>query len=487
MNYRMIFNTTAKVLITLGLLLFLPFIVALCYQENSALYILISSAIALVVGFVMMKLSMPKTNVIYAREGFIIVTFAWLALSVVGCLPFYLSGEIPSFIDAFFETVSGFTTTGASILTNVEDMSRCLLFWRSFTHWIGGMGIIVFIIAINKKITERSIHVLRAEMPGPTVDKLVPRAKDTSVILYLIYTALTLLEIILLCFGDMDLFESIVYSLGTAGTGGFATKADGLASYSAYSQWVIAIFMFIFAINFNLFYLTIIGKIKNVLKSTEFKTYVIIVFTSIAVVSINIYPQIENLSEVLRLSTFQVTSIISTTGYSTANFNLWPQLSKTVLVILMFIGGCAGSTAGGLKVTRIVVLFKRILVEFKRIIHPRAVDVVKSEGKTVDDDTVNSIGIYIALYALCFFIILILVSIFGGSFSEGTNLFETHFTAVTSCINNIGPGLNAVGPMGSFANYSPISKLILSFTMLLGRLELYPLLITLSPSTWIRK
>lgn len=487
MNYRMIFNTVGKVFITLAALLLLPILVAIIYNESSALYLTISSAASLAVGIILTKTIKPKSNVIYAKEGFIIVTFAWITLSLAGCLPFYLSGEIPSFIDAFFETVSGFTTTGASVIKDVESMSHGLLFWRSFTHWIGGMGIIVFIVAINKKISDRSIHVLRAEMPGPTVDKLVPRAKDTATILYLIYVVLTVVEILLLLPGNMNFFECVVHALGTAGTGGFGIKADSVASYDAYSQWIIAIFMFLFAINFNLFYLVIIGKIKSALKSTEFISYVIIVLLSITIVSVNIYPCYENLSEVLRLSTFQVCSIISTTGYSTANFDLWPQLSKTVLIVLMFIGGCAGSTAGGLKVTRIVVLFKRSLKEFRRIIHPRAVDVVKSEGKTVDENNVSGIGVYLAVYAFTFTALLILVSLFGGSFSSDANLFETHFSAVASCFNNIGPGLNAVGPMCSFADYSPLSKIVLSIAMLLGRLEIYPLIITFSPSTWLKR
>ena len=487
MNYRMIFYTTAKVIMTVGVLLFLPLIIAVCYSEASALYIAITSIGAIVVGYLLMKLTTPKNNVIYSREGFIIVTFSWLILSLIGCLPFYLSGQIPSFIDAFFETVSGFTTTGASILNNPADMDKGLLLWRSFTHWIGGMGIIVFIVAINKKVSDRSIHVLRAEMPGYSVDKLVPKAKDTAIILYLIYIALTVLEIILLTFGDMTFFESVIHSLGTTGTGGFGIKADSISSYSAYSQWVIAIFMFLSAINFNLFFLVIVGKIKNAIKSNELICYLIMVLVSIIIVSVSIYPEYKNIEEVLRLSTFQVTSTISTTGYSTANFDLWPQLAKTILIFLMFVGGCAGSTAGGFKVTRIVILFKRIGKELKKIIHPRSVEVIKTEGKSVEETTVNSIGIYLALYITSFISIFVLVCIFGGNFAPDANLFETHFTATLACLNNIGPGLNAVGPMANFANYNPITKIILSFAMLLGRLELYPLLITLSPSTWYKR
>jgi trk system potassium uptake protein TrkH len=285
----------------------------------------------------------------------------------------------------------------------------------------------------------------------------------------------------------MTFFESVVHSIGTAGTGGFGIKADSITSYSAYSQWVIAIFMFLFGINFNLFFLVIVGKVKSAIKSNELITYVILVLVSIAVVSTTIYPMYENLEEVLRLSTFQVTSLISTTGYSTANFDAWPQITKSVLVTLMFVGGCAGSTAGGFKVSRIVILFKRLAKEFRRIIHPRSVETIKTEGKTVEETTVNSIGIYLALYVACFVITFLLLNIFGGNFGADANLFETYFTTTASCLNNIGPGFNAVGPMMNFANYSPISKVILSFTMLLGRLELYPLLIALSPTTWFKK
>lgn len=487
MNYKMIFNTIGKVTFTAGVLLILPLAIAIGYMEKSALYIAITAVGAIAVGLLAVKTIKPDNNVIYSKEGFVIVSLSWLVLSLVGCLPFYLSGQIPSFVDAFFETVSGFTTTGASILDNPALMDNGLLFWRSFTHWVGGMGIVVFVVAINKKITDRSIHILRAEMPGPTVDKLVPKAKDTATILYLIYLVLTIVEMILLSFGDMNLFESVIHALGTAGTGGFGIKADSITSYSAYTQWVIAIFMFLFAINFNLFYLVIIGKVKTALKSNELIAYLVIVLLSITLVSINIYPTYQNLDEVLRLSTFQVASIISTTGYSTVNFDAWPALSKSILIILMFIGGCAGSTAGGLKVSRIVILFKRITKEFRRIIHPRAVETVKMEGKTVDETTVNGIGIYLALYILSFVVIFLLLCLFGGSFPEGANLFETHFSATASCLNNIGPGFNAVGPMLNYANYSNISKILLSFTMLLGRLELYPLLITLSPTTWLKR
>ncbi|MBO5712744.1 MAG: TrkH family potassium uptake protein [Clostridia bacterium] len=486
MNYKMILNTTGKVLLTGGILLLLPLLIAIGYLENSALYLGITAFLAILIGFLIVKFIKPNNNVIYSKEGFIIVTLAWLVLSLVGCLPFYLSGQIPSFIDAFFETVSGFTTTGASILNDPSLMDKGLLFWRSFTHWIGGMGIIVFIVAINKKISDSSIHVLRAEMPGPSVDKLVPTAKDTATILYLIYLVLTGLEVILLAFGDMNLFDAIVHALGTAGTGGFGVRADSIASYSAYSQWVIAIFMFLFGINFNLFYLVIIGKIKNVLKSNELITYILIVLLSITVVSINIYPIYENLADVLRLSTFQVTSLMSTTGYSTVNFDAWPTLSKSILILLMFIGGCAGSTAGGFKVSRIVIIFKRIKKELRRIIHPRSVESIKTEGKLIDETTVNGTGTYLAIYVLSFVVVFFLLSLFGGNFAEGVNLFETNFTATLSCLNNIGPGLNGVGPTLNFANYSDASKIVLSFTMLLGRLELYPLLITLSASTWVK-
>ncbi|MFR4008396.1 MAG: TrkH family potassium uptake protein [Christensenellales bacterium] len=417
----------------------------------------------------------PKDRLIYAKEGFVIVALAWMALSAVGALPFVISREIPSFADAFFETVSGFTTTGASILTDVESMSCGLLFWRSFTHWIGGMGVLVFIMAIVPSISDRTIHILRAEVPGPIVGKLVPKTKDTAKILYLIYIVMTILEMILLICGGMSLFESALHSFATAGTGGFGIMANSVGGYSPYLQWVIAIFMLLFGVNFNLYYLLLIKKFRAVVKSEELWWYIGISLASILIITINIYPIYHNVADALRHSSFQVSSIITTTGFSTTDFNLWPSLSKGILLMLMFVGGCAGSTAGGLKVSRILLMGKAARRELTHILHPRSVAVARLEGKKVDESTLSSVNNYFVLYMAGFILAFLLLCFEPFD-------FETNFSAVAACYNNVGPGLGLVGPLSSFAGYSAFSKIVLSIAMLLGRLEIYPVLFALSHS-----
>ena len=389
-----------------------------------------------------------------------------------------LSGEIPSYVDAFFETVSGFTTTGASILRDVEAMSRSMLFWRSFTHWVGGMGVLVFVMAIVSNMTDRSIHIMRAEMPGPVVGKLVPRGRDTAKILYLIYIVMTFIEIGFLWAGDMDLFESVVHTFGSAGTGGFGIKSDSLGSYSSYSQIVVAVFMLLFGVNFNLYFLLCIGRIKNILKSTELWAYLGIALVSTCVIFANVFFTLGgSVGETLKHAFFQTSSIMTTTGFSSVDFDLWPSLSKAVLLLLMCFGSCAGSTAGGLKISRVVILFKLILAEIKHMLHPRAVTSVKFEDKAVDKQTLNSVAVYFAVYVLCMMATFLLICYepFG---------FESNFSAVIATFNNIGPGFGEVGPASSFANYSDFSKIVFSFAMLFGRLEIFPLIIALSPSTW---
>ena len=480
MNRRMILNTVGLMLKVEAALLLLPAIAALIYGESCLWSILISAAISLAAGFALTLLSRPKSQVIYAREGFITVALAWVAVSAVGALPFYISREIPSYIDAFFETVSGFTTTGASILLNVEVMSRGLLFWRSFTHWVGGMGVLVFVMALVPSVTDRSIHIMRAEMPGPVVGKLMPRARDTASILYKIYVGMTLLQIILMWIGGMPLFESIVHAFGTAGTGGFGVKADSIAGYSPYLQWVITVFMLLFGINFNLYYLLLIRRFRAAAQSSECWYYLGIVGVCIALITVNILPMYANFREALRLSAFQVASIVTTTGYATADFNLWPQFSKAILLLLMIMGACAGSTGGGLKVSRAVMLFKMVGKEIRHLLHPRSVNSVRFEGKQVDGATLKGVSSYFALYIICILAICLILSL------EPFDL-ETNLSATLACFNNIGPGLAAVGPASNYAAYSPLSKLVLSLAMLLGRLEIYPLLLTLIPTTWIRK
>ena len=480
MNRKFVFRLLGKMLMVTSLLMVLPLIVSIIYKEDCYIAFLLSIGISLAVGFPLMTFCKTDDRVIYAKEGFVIVALSWLCMSAVGALPFVLSGEIPSYIDAFFETVSGFTTTGASILTNVEALSHGTLFWRSFTHWVGGMGVLVFIMAIIPASTDRSIHILRAEVPGPIVGKLVPKMRDTAIILYLIYIVLTVIEIVLLILGGMPLYDSIVHSFGTAGTGGFGIKSDSIASYSPYLQWVITVFMMIFGVNFNLYYLIFTKKIKSVFRSEELWTYIGIGIVSTVVIAFNIRDMYSSLGETIRVSSFQVSTIITTTGYATTDFNLWPDLSKTILLLLMFIGSCAGSTAGGFKISRVILLFKMIKREIKSLIHPRAVDVVRFEGKKVDDPVLKSLSAYFAIYVACFIGIFLLISFDG--FDIVTNL-----SASAACFNNIGPGFNAVGPAANYAGYSVFSKLVLSLAMLLGRLEIYPILFVMSRKTWAQK
>ncbi len=479
MNRRMVLSAISLVLIFEAVLMLLPAAVSLIYGEGSFWAFLAVSAFAAALGIALKAFVKPKSRVIYAKEGFVIVALTWLVLSAVGALPFVISGAIPNYIDAFFETVSGFTTTGSSILTDVEALDHGCLFWRSFTHWIGGMGILVFVVAIMPSVSERPIHILRAEMPGPIIGKLLPKARSTSFILYLIYLVMTVVQIILLLLGGMDLFSSAVLSLGTAGTGGFAILGDGLASYSPYCQWVITVFMLLFGINFNLYFLILVRKFSLAIKSSELWTYLGIVASAIAVIAVNIRHLYPSLAETVRHASFQVASIISTTGYATTDFNFWPPLAKTVLLLLMFSGACAGSTAGGLKVSRVMLMFKIVGKEIRHLLHPRSVQSVRLEGKSVEEETVKNVSGYFIIYFFCFLAVFFLLSFDAYS-------IETNFSATNACFNNIGPGLNEVGPMGSFAGYSYLSKTVLSFAMLFGRLEIFPMIILFCPATWRR-
>ncbi len=481
MNKKLIFSTILKVVKAEAVLMLLPLITSLIYREQTAFYsFLIVLVSAYLLSFILEKLVKPTSQEFYSKDGFITVALTWIFVSLIGCLPFYISREIPSFIDAYFETVSGFTTTGASILSDVESLSHGMLLWRSFTHFIGGMGVLVFIMAITSKTTDRPIHILRAEMPGPIVSKLVPRSKDTAKILYIIYIIMTVLCVIFLLFGGMNLFESIVHALGTAGTGGFGIKNDSVASYSTYIQWVLAIFMLLFGVNFNLYFLLFVKKVGAVLKSTELKTYFAIVLISTITICINVYSLYGNFVNALTASIFQTSAIITTTGYSTADFNTWPTLSKTILFILMFIGGCSGSTAGGIKLSRVIILFKKFRFTLKKLLHPNSVSVIKFEGEQIEDKVLGEISNYIALYFICFISILLLISFNGFD-------FETTISSVAACFNNVGPAFGLAGPASSYADFSGFSKFILSIAMLMGRLEIYPLLLALIPSTYIKK
>ncbi len=483
MNLKKVINVIGKITQAEAILLLLPLLVSLLYREKCAFAFAVTAGASLIIGTLLSVTVKPKTHTIYAREGFAIVALVWIVTAAIGAVPFTICGEIPSYIDAFFETVSGFTTTGASILRDVESLSHGTLFWRSFTHWIGGMGVLVFVMAIVPNVSDRSIHIMRAEMPGPIIGKLVPRVKDTAKILYIMYIAMTLVQIVLLVIGKMPLFDSVLHAFGTAGTGGFGIKADSIAGYSPYLQWVITVFMLLFGINFNLYYLIIIRRFKSAIKSGELWCYLGIFAASSALITVNIYPRFGSVADSVRHSAFQVASIMTTTGYATTDFNLWPVLSKSILLILMFIGACAGSTGGGFKISRLIIMVKSARRELKRLLHPHSVNTARFEGKPLDNHTLHNVTIYFSIYMMCILIIFLILCLETGEIFD----IETNFSAAVSCFNNIGPGLSGVGPAASYADYSVLSKLVLSFAMLFGRLEIFPMLIVLSPSTWTKK
>ena len=492
MNKKMILYMLGRIVELEAILMIPALICAVVFQEFDVVKCFAVTILgAVILGYLLTIAGKTDDKTIFAKEGFIITALAWIIMSVVGAVPFVLSGEIPRFVDAFFEVVSGFTTTGSSILRDVEAMSNGLLFWRSFTHWVGGMGVLVLIMAILPMESGRTMHILRAEMPGPIVGKLVPKVKSTAKMLYLIYLGLTAIEVIFLLFGGMTLFESLVHSFGTAGTGGFGVKGDSIAGYSSYCQWVITVFMLIFGVNFNLYYLLLVKKVKSFLKSDELWVYVIIVFISVAVITLNVFGMVENalaLSDTVRISAFQVASIITTTGYAVVDFDAWPALSKMILLILMFVGGCAGSTAGGIKISRIVILFKQTKANLKHFIHSRSVDTVRFEGKPLEGSTVRGVTSYLAVYVICLLVTVLLISFDNFASISGSeaqfSALETHISAAMACFNNVGPGFGAVGPTLSFADYSAFSKIVLSFAMLLGRLEIYPMLLLFTPGIW---
>ena len=419
----------------------------------------------------------PNSHIFYLKEGCIITSLSWIVLSIFGALPFIISREIPSFTDALFETISGFTTTGASILTDVEALSYCMLFWRSFTHWIGGMGVLVFLLAIIPLSGGSNINLMRAESPGPSVGKLVPKMRQTARILYSIYLFLTVLQFVLLIIGKMPIFDAICTSFGTAGTGGFGILNTSMTSYSPYIQWIVTIFMILFGINFNAYYFILYKQFRKAFAMEEVRYYLLIIAVSIGIIFIDILDMFGNFFEALTHAAFQVGSIITTTGFATLDFNLWPQTSKTILILLMFIGACAGSTGGGIKVSRFIVLIKTVGKEIHSYIHPRSVKKIKIEGKPVEHDVVRSINVYCITFFLIFCTSVLLISFEG-------NDFVTNFTAVAATINNIGPGLELVGPTANFSFFSNFSKWILMFDMLAGRLELFPLLILFHPKMW---
>ena len=476
MNGSIIRFILGNVLKIEGLLLFLPAIVSGIYFEHEGIYYVSVAAVCLILGFLMTR-KKPKSQVFYLKEGCITTSLSWILLSFFGCLPFYLSKEIPSFTDALFETISGFTTTGASILNDVEALSHCALFWRSFTHWIGGMGVLVFLLAVIPLSGGSHINLMRAESPGPSVGKLVPKIRYTARILYVIYFAMTVLEVILLLFGGMPVFDALTTSFGTAGTGGFGIKNDSFMSYSPYLQWVVTIFMILFGINFNAYYLMLFGKLKKALCIEEVRAYLFIILAAIGIIFFNILHIYNGIFDALTHAAFQVGSIITTTGFSSVDFNLWPKASQSILVLLMFIGACAGSTGGGIKVSRFIVLIKTIIKELNSYIHPKSIKKIKMDGKPVEHEVVRSTNVYFIT-----FMIIFSASVFAVSF-EGKDLVS-NFTAVAATINNIVPGLQMVGPTQNFQHFSVFSKYVLMFDMLAGRLELFPLLILFHPGAW---
>ncbi|MBR4113998.1 MAG: TrkH family potassium uptake protein [Anaerotignum sp.] len=478
MNYNMISYVLGSLLRVEGILMSIPMVLAFVYGESAAQKaFLITVVVCLALG-TLIRHKEPENKSIYGREGFVVVALSWIVMSLFGALPFYLSGAINGFINCFFETVSGFTTTGASILTEIEGLPMSILFWRSFTHWIGGMGILVFMLAILPMGDERSMYLMKAEAPGPMVSKLVPKVKSTAKLLYKIYIALTVIEMVLLLLGGMPLFDSVVNSFSTAGTGGFAILNSSIAGYNnAYYEYVITIFMLLFGINFNLYYLMILRDFKSIWKNEELRYYVVIVVACIVLITGNIYSMYPTFESAFRHAAFQVAAIVTTTGFATANFDLWPEFSKTLIFCLTILGACAGSTGGGIKVSRLIILLKLAYREIRHIVHPRSVNLIKLDGYKVEEDVVRGVTGYIVVYVLLLLGSFILISFDNYDFT-------TSLTSVVTCLGNVGPGFAMVGPVENFSFFSGFSKLVLCMDMLLGRLEIFPIIMLFAPSIW---
>ena len=479
MNYGMIRYIVGKMLLIEGFLLLFPAFVSFLYGEMEGISFLLTAMLLLLVSFLGSR--KPENTAIYAKEGFLIVALAWVLWSVFGALPFLLSGCIPRFEDAFFEVVSGFTTTGSTILRDIEGLPKCMNFWRCLTHWVGGMGVLVFVMAVLPLSNKNSMFLMRAEIPGPTCDKLVPKARTTARILYTMYLGLSVAEVIFLLAGDMNLYQAVIHTFSTAGTGGFSDRNASVAAFnSAYIDGVITVFMLLFGINFNLYFLLLMKNVKGFFKNEELRTYLGIVAAAIVLITINIMNLYGGVLHAFRYAAFQVVSVITTTGFVTANFDLWPEFSKTILLMLMVVGACAGSTGGGMKVSRIMILGRTITKETRQILHPKSVNVVKLDGKRLTNEETH--GVYV--YTICYFVILcvsvLLVSVDNFDFT-------TNFTAVLTTLNNVGPGLAKVGPVENFSAFSCFSKIVLSFDMLIGRLEILPIMMLLAPVTWRKK
>lgn len=476
MNYAMIIYIIGWILNFNAVFLLLPLGTALIYRESEWLVFVITMILSLAAGLVITH-KKPERKTLYAKEGFIIVAVGWIVLSIFWSVPYMLSGAVPSFIDALFESVSGLTTTGASILTEVESLPKSVLIWRSFSNWIGGMGVLVFVMAVLPLSGGSNMYMMKAESPGPSVGKLVPHVRGTAKILYQIYLVITIIGFLFLVLGGMSVFDAINAAFATAGTGGFGIKNDSFVGYSPYCQAVITIFMVLFGVNFNVYYLLLKKRVKEVWHISEWKIYFCIILAAVGIILVDTWGMFENVGEAVNKAFFQVGTIITTTGFATDDFNQWPELSRTVLVLLMFIGACAGSTGGGIKVSRLIIWIKTIFKELEVIVHVRNVKKVKLDGKAVEHEVIRSANVYFAAYIMIF-----VLSVFLVTFDELD--LVTNFTAVAATLNNIGPGLGLVGPTGNFSVFSGPSKLVLIFDMLAGRLELFPLLILFAPSTW---
>ena len=482
MNYKMMGRFIAQILSVEGAFMVPALIMALCLGETMAFRGFLVAVVAIFATvLVLWHICKGAPSAFFAKEGLVCVGISWVVLSFMGCLPFYISREIPLFVDAFFEIVSGFTTTGASILPEVEVLSKSILYWRSFSHWLGGMGVLVFLLAFTgEKGKGFTMHLLRAESPGPDVGKLAPKMRKTASTLYLIYVGLTIVNFIFLIAGGMSLFDAICTAMGTAGTGGFGIKNDSMASYSPYLQNVTTVFMALFGINFSCYYLILLGQVRSVFRDEEVRLYLGLIFGSIVLITINLGSYYDSLGETIRHAAFQVSSIITTTGFATSDFDLWPAFSKSILMVLMLVGACAGSTGGGLKCARLLLLMKGLRRNIGQVLSPRRVDVVRNNGRAVDERILANTDAYFAAYVIIIFVSFMLISL--DNFSTGTNI-----TAVFACFNNIGPGLEAVGPTCNFGAFSVFSKIILIVDMLAGRLEIFPILVLFSPNIWRHK
>lgn len=477
MNYAIVFRLLSYILLCESALLMLPAATSAIYGEWSVLgAFLITAALCVVFGL-LLRLAKPTSKVFYMREGFATTALSWIVISIMGAVPFVLTGCIPDPIDALFETVSGFTTTGASILPAVEGLPRGILLWRSFTHWIGGMGVLVFLLTLLPLTGGSHVNLMKAKSPGPQVDKLVPKVQSTAKLLYGIYLALTLAQLVFLMAGGMPLFDSLLTAFGTAGTGGFGFKNDSFAQFSPYIQWVVTIFMILFGVNFNFYFLLLLRRFRRAVSSEEVRAYLGIILVSIGIITLNIRSMYSGLGEALRHAAFQVGSIITTTGFSSCDFDLWPTLSKQLLVLLMFVGACAGSTGGGMKVSRILIFRKTVGKELKQAMHPQVMAPVRMDGKLLSHETIRTTNVYLCAYLFILVASIMLISLDGFD-------MVTNFTAVVATLNNIGPGLSQVGPMMNFAGFSNPAKLVLIFDMLAGRLELFPMLVLFLPSAW---